>query len=137
MGFEKVRWEAKRCRDLSDVLNVCVLAGVVCGIRFPLCFLPQQVLIDARGHLLGRLASIIAKSLLCGECEGVRPFSLIPYHASSQWRNAFILCVSWLLPVFLRMELELFAYFAAGQRVVVVRCEELNQSGSFYRNKCK
>ncbi len=26
---------------------------------------------------------------------------------------------------------------AAGQRVVVVRCEELNISGSFYRNKCK
>lgn len=94
MGFEKVRWGAKRCRDLSDVLNVCVLGGVVYGIRFPLCFLPQQVLIDARGHLLGRLASIIAKSLLCGECEGVRPFSLIPYHASSQWRDAFILCVS-------------------------------------------
>ena len=49
----------------------------------------KQVLIDARGHLLGRLASIIAKALLCG------------------------------------------------QRVVVVRCEELNQSGSFYRNKLK
>ena len=26
---------------------------------------------------------------------------------------------------------------ATGQRVVVVRCENLNISGSFYRNKCK
>ena len=28
-------------------------------------------------------------------------------------------------------------HIIAGQRVVVVRCEELNISGSFYRNKCK
>ena len=47
----------------------------------------QPVLIDARGHLLGRLAATIAKTLL------------------------------------------------SGQRVVVVRCEEINISGSFYRNK--
>jgi large subunit ribosomal protein L13Ae len=46
------------------------------------------VIIDARGHLLGRLASIIAKQLL------------------------------------------------SGQKVVVVRCEEINVSGSFYRLKC-
>lgn len=25
----------------------------------------------------------------------------------------------------------------AGQRVVVVRCEDMNISGSFYRNKCR
>ena len=45
------------------------------------------VIIDCRGHLLGRLASIVAKELLCG------------------------------------------------QRVVLVRCEEMNISGSFIRNK--
>ena len=28
---------------------------------------PQQILIDARGHLLGRLASIVAKAILGGE----------------------------------------------------------------------
>jgi len=47
------------------------------------------VVIDGKGHLLGRLASIVAKQAL------------------------------------------------TGQRVVVVRCEELNISGSFFRNKRK
>ena len=49
----------------------------------------KPIVIDARGHLLGRLASIVAKTCL------------------------------------------------QGQRVVVVRCEGLNISGSFYRNKLK
>lgn len=46
-----------------------------------------QVIIDGKGHLLGRLASIVAKQLL------------------------------------------------NGQKVVVVRCEDLNISGEFFRNK--
>ncbi|KAI8325648.1 60S ribosomal protein L16 [Martensiomyces pterosporus] len=45
--------------------------------------------IDAKGHLLGRLASVVAKLIL------------------------------------------------NGQKVVVVRCEEMNVSGSFFRNKIK
>lgn len=49
----------------------------------------KPLLIDGRGHLLGRLASIVAKSLL------------------------------------------------QGQKVIVVRCEGINISGSFYRNKLK
>ncbi|KAF9364533.1 60S ribosomal protein L16B [Mortierella sp. NVP85] len=49
----------------------------------------KVVVIDGKGHLLGRLASIVAKQAL------------------------------------------------NGQRVVVVRCEELNISGSFFRNKLK
>eukprot|EP01104_Vermistella_antarctica_P006089 TRINITY_DN16821_c0_g1_i1.p1 TRINITY_DN16821_c0_g1~~TRINITY_DN16821_c0_g1_i1.p1 ORF type:complete len:205 (-),score=63.54 TRINITY_DN16821_c0_g1_i1:230-844(-) len=49
----------------------------------------KRVIIDGRGHLLGRLASIVAKELLMG------------------------------------------------QRVVVVRCEEINISGSFYRSKLR
>ncbi|KAK9711434.1 60S ribosomal protein L16A [Basidiobolus ranarum] len=49
----------------------------------------KVVVIDARGHLLGRLASIISKQIL------------------------------------------------TGQKVVVVRCEELNVTGSFFRNKIK
>jgi len=52
-------------------------------------FCSQVVVIDGKGHLLGRLASIVAKQAL------------------------------------------------TGQRVVVVRCEELNVSGSFFRNKRK
>ena len=47
----------------------------------------KEVIIDGRGHLLGRLASIVAKELL------------------------------------------------RGQRVVVVRCEAINISGSLFRNK--
>jgi len=49
----------------------------------------KVVVVDCKGHLLGRLASIIAKEVLCG------------------------------------------------QRVVCVRCEDINISGSFYRNKLK
>lgn len=45
------------------------------------------IVIDGKGHLLGRLASIIAKQIL------------------------------------------------NGQKIVVVRCEEINISGSFFRNK--
>merc|ERR1719283_794596 len=52
-------------------------------------FSTRPVLIDARGHLLGRLAALVAKTLL------------------------------------------------QGQRVVVVRCEGINISGNFYRNKLK
>merc|ERR1711982_126853 len=49
----------------------------------------KRIVIDAKGHLLGRLASIVAKELL------------------------------------------------SGQKVIVVRCEELNISGSHFRNKLK
>ena len=49
----------------------------------------KVVVVDCKNHLLGRLASIVAKELLCG------------------------------------------------QRVVLVRCEDINISGSFYRNKLK
>lgn len=52
-------------------------------------FFLKTVVIDGRGHLLGRLASVVAKYLL------------------------------------------------QGGKVVVVRCEELNLSGHFYRNKIK
>jgi len=49
----------------------------------------KVVVIDGKGHLLGRLASIVAKQIL------------------------------------------------TGQRIVIVRCEELQVSGSFFRNKIK
>ena len=49
----------------------------------------KVVIVDGRGHLLGRLASVLAKELL------------------------------------------------NGQKVVVVRCEEINISGSLFRNKCQ
>ncbi|PVU90945.1 hypothetical protein BB559_004370 [Furculomyces boomerangus] len=49
----------------------------------------KAYIIDAKGHLLGRLASTVSKMLL------------------------------------------------SGQKVVVVRCEEMNVSGSFFRNKIK
>jgi large subunit ribosomal protein L13Ae len=52
-------------------------------------FQRKPLLIDARGHLMGRLSAIVAKTLL------------------------------------------------QGQRVVVLRCEGINISGNFYRNKLK
>jgi len=52
-------------------------------------FSSAPIVIDGKGHLLGRLAAIIAKQAL------------------------------------------------SGQRIVVVRCEEVNISGSFYRNKLR
>merc|ERR1711876_18175 len=52
-------------------------------------FSPKPVVIDGRGHLMGRLASIVAKNIL------------------------------------------------NGNKVVIVRCEGINQSGNFYRNKLK
>merc|ERR1712008_243196 len=52
-------------------------------------FTPKPVVIDARGHLMGRLASTVAKFIL------------------------------------------------NGNKVVVVRCEGINMSGNFYRNKLK
>jgi len=52
-------------------------------------FQTKPILIDGRGHLLGRLSTIVAKSLL------------------------------------------------QGQKVVIVRCEGINISGSFHRNKLK
>lgn len=50
-------------------------------------FSTQAIVVDGKGHLMGRLSSIIAKQIL------------------------------------------------SGQKIVVVRCEEINISGSFFRNK--
>jgi len=55
----------------------------------PIGFRAQPIIIDGRGHLIGRLAATVAKTVL------------------------------------------------QGHNVVVVRCEGLNISGSFYRNKLK
>lgn len=52
-------------------------------------FSSTPIVIDGKGHLLGRLASIISKQIL------------------------------------------------NGQKIVVVRCEEVNISGSFFRNKVR
>merc|ERR1712189_42520 len=52
-------------------------------------FSPKPVVIDGRGHVMGRLASIVAKNILLGN------------------------------------------------KVVIVRCEGINMSGNFYRNKLK
>ncbi|VEN56804.1 unnamed protein product [Callosobruchus maculatus] len=52
-------------------------------------FSQKAIIIDGRGHLLGRLAAVVAKTLL------------------------------------------------EGNKIVVVRCEQLNISGNFYRNKLK
>merc|ERR1711963_1273983 len=66
--------------------------GLLCFADIPVTwagFSPKPVVIDGRGHLMGRLASIVAKFIL------------------------------------------------NGNKVVVVRCEGINMSGNFYRNKLK
>lgn len=68
-----------------NISEDCTLTWAAVVLFFTL----KVVVIDGKGHLLGRLASIVAKQAL------------------------------------------------SGQRVVVVRCEELNISGSFFRNKRK
>ena len=70
------------CQNCFQV-NVIVFWDLKLFIYF------QPVVIDARGHLMGRLASTVAKFIL------------------------------------------------NGNKVVVVRCEAINMSGNFYRNKLK
>jgi len=74
------------------LLNLCSQEPREPSIRYfsPIAkMFEKQIVVDGRGHLLGRLASTIAKELL------------------------------------------------AGQQVTVVRCEQINLSGNFYRNKLK
>ncbi len=68
-------------------------------------------MVDAKGHLLGRLASKIAKELLIGEFY------------------------KHLHPIILVQHLNMHKY--VGTQVVVVRCEELNVTGSLFRNRLK
>ncbi|KAG2182267.1 hypothetical protein INT43_007194 [Umbelopsis isabellina] len=80
--FEKVRitaFNTAACHDLRILLTLDIEP------TFSQCV----IVIDGKGHLLGRLASIVAKQAL------------------------------------------------NGQKIVIVRCEELNVSGSFFRNKLK
>merc|ERR1712218_693574 len=62
--------------------------GKIKSVNMP-GFSPKPVVIEGKGHLMGRLASIVAKNIL------------------------------------------------NGNKVVVVRCEAINMSGNFYRNKLK
>merc|ERR1711967_23923 len=59
------------------------------SLKKNLIMFEKQIVIDGKGHLKGRLASYIAKELLCG------------------------------------------------QRIIVVRCEDINVSGSLFRNRVK
>ena len=69
----------------------------------------KVVVIDGRGHLLGRLASTIAKELLGGCVQCV--FSAILLHSIT---NAFVT--------------RLIIHHR--QHVVITRCEEVNVSGN-------
>jgi large subunit ribosomal protein L13Ae len=65
-------------------------AGLVVGsVTTSVSFSTKPIVIDGKGHLLGRLASVVAKQLL------------------------------------------------QGQKIVIVRCEEINISGNFHRSKLK
>lgn len=83
----------------------------------------KVVVIDARGHLLGRLASVVAKELLLG-C--VR-YCITPSaaHVESE-RIMHTGCVDRRIP----------PSIVCRQHVVVVRTEELNISGSRESRRC-
>ncbi len=91
----------------------------------------KLVVVDGRGHLLGRMASTVAKELLSGQkvvrlptpfflgcltrvCMRAIPFLVRPW--------SFV-CCSWIFSC---------SFFS---RQVICRAEEVNISGSFFRNK--
>ena len=93
----------------------------------------KLVVVDGRGHMLGRMASIVAKELLSGQkvvCSwslwlngcpaGVRPPPALS-GAGLGWPSR-------------TPGLTLLLGVLAGQ--VITRAEETNISGSFFRNKC-
>lgn len=111
-------------------------------------------MLDGRGHLLGRLAAIVAKQVLLGKSLVVLPVldctwrsmmsnnhhlsfeshdhEINPCTALRPARTSPLFC-PWTggLPI-LTLPFPLL-----GRKVVVVRCEGINISGNFYRNKCK
>ncbi|KAJ3103282.1 60S ribosomal protein L16B [Phlyctochytrium planicorne] len=97
MTFEKVRLKRDLSAPASPSLEASAQEHLADGIKLDQStFLHKtagleevEVVIDGKGHLIGRLASIVAKQLL------------------------------------------------NGQKVTIVRAEELNVTGSFYRNKLK
>lgn len=101
------RWDSRRYRF---ILYVSWYENVPLSI--------QQILIDGSGHLLGRLASVVAKAILQGIVVGLKE-SIIGSLALR-----YTLCVK-------------NVHVFIGQRIVLVRCEDINISGSFYRNKRK
>lgn len=68
----------------------------------------KLIVVDARSHLLGRLASVVAKELLSGQ----RVVRLLLF----------------LVPI-------VFLFRVGVSDQVIVRSEETNISGSFFRNK--
>lgn len=74
------------CR-IHEIRKLTCFLPILALRRAMATFSSTPIVIDGKGHLLGRLASIISKQIL------------------------------------------------SGQKIVVVRCEEINISGSFFRNK--
>ena len=101
-GFSSLSIMQLRHQVSNSLLIVLVLLLMESNYR-------QAIVIDGRGHLLGRLASVVAKTLLQGNDS----------HVCSLMTKS-----DWILS-------------SSGRRVIVVRCEGINISGSFYRNKCE
>lgn len=129
---------------------------------------PQVLVIDGRGHLLGRLAAIVAKQVLLGEC------GTFPRGARGGPGPRAVMSPFWLWSLATMRGASMHYQLSAGapgtagkgglgpgtagwsrekrpgpgsaltppgpavppgRRVVVVRCEGINISGNFYRNK--
>ena len=106
----------------------------------------QPVVVDARGHMLGRLASILAKQLLTGQylvrrelCKDASafvglppPIATVPFGRSltkerQHYQRASKVCIS----------LPSVAHMLSRRGQVVVRCEEITISGGLVRQKAK
>lgn len=98
----------------------------------PSCLL-QTVVVDCRGHMLGRLASVIAKQILSGQ-------HVVSACAMRNWRASRdgLLCSAAARqqdPALTVLSLLSLAFSLATQ--VCVRTEEINISGGMVRQKAK
>ncbi|KAG7269821.1 hypothetical protein CRUP_027164 [Coryphaenoides rupestris] len=118
----------------------------------------KVLLLDGRGHLLGRLSAIVAKQLLLApppqqnptrknhKCRHIRPLPLpfttggpVPSFFSRIMADRFnkVLLLDGRGHLLGRLSAIVAKQLLLGHKVVVVRCEGINISGNFYRNKLK
>jgi hypothetical protein len=74
----KVRLPHAHTRKQQPPSVLLLQRGAVnCPLLLPCCCVLQTIVIDARGHMLGRLASVVAKQILSG-------YQIVSAHDSAQ-----------------------------------------------------
>ena len=105
----------------------------------------KVIVVDGRGHLIGRLASVIAKQLLTGQRVVVVRYSFFLSLSLSLCMPLFLISLFLLIIVIcIDLFFEYIAICISSLNFIMIflltnnfRCELLNVSGSFYRNKLK